>query len=96
MPGLPAALRSFGMAQVGWGNYIMRKNLFSFLLGTVAGVALGIWFRDEDKQKVGGVLCKQARRWLKVYAAWRREGLDKLREGVAKVKERIWVEDDCD
>ncbi|MEO1219155.1 MAG: hypothetical protein AAFV97_01500 [Bacteroidota bacterium] len=70
----------------------MRKNLFSFLLGTVAGVVLGTWFRDEDKQKVRGVLCKQARRWLKEYTAWRHESLDKFKEGVDKLKSRIGLE----
>lgn len=62
------------------------------MLGTIAGVALGAWLRDEDKQKVRGVLCKQARRWLKEYTAWRHEGLDKLKEGVTKLKSRMGLE----
>jgi len=60
-------------------QFVMRRDLVSFLFGIVVGVVLGALLDEEDKKKIYRSFGKQAEQLRKKYA-------HPVKESVAKVK----------
>jgi uncharacterized membrane-anchored protein YhcB (DUF1043 family) len=64
----------------------MKKDMFTFLIGLVTGVVLGLLVRDKDKNRVKEAVSDQVNHMRKKYDELKREGKELVKEGMERVK----------
>jgi type II secretory pathway pseudopilin PulG len=64
----------------------IKKGIFTFIVGVLAGAILGLLVRDKDKQMVQEAVNSQLKYLRKKYDEVSKEGADLVKEGLDKAK----------